>query len=152
MKKGKSTAPFDVRKVIRAAMEAALEEPASEVPVTKKKRFRSGRRVVLLGAGVYAGGRAVASGRGADVIKSLQDRVAGLGVDLRGKVPTEPNLDEEELVDAPAAAVDDLVGDESEPSEDVGSKRKKAKNGGAAQRRPQRQQRGRQPRARSSDH
>jgi hypothetical protein len=86
------------------------------------------------------------------VIKSLQDRVAGLGVDLRGKVPTEPNLDEEELVDAPAAAVDDLVGDESEPSEDVGSKRKKAKNGGAAQRRPQRQQRGRQPRARSSDH
>ena len=145
MKKKQSTPPVDVRKVIRAAMEAALDEPPAQVPTKKRRRLLSGRRVVVLGAG--AGAYAVARGRGGALVKSVQDRVESLGVDLPGKAPVEPDLDADGLVDDPKGAVDDLVGDGPEASEDEAPKPRKARSGGARQRQPRQQQRGRQRRA-----
>jgi hypothetical protein len=135
MKKRK-TPPVDIRKVIRAAAEAALEEP--EPAVQPKKRRHSGRRAVLLGAGLVAAGRALGGGRGRDLLASVQDGLAGLGGP--GRTPAapeldadelvdEPLLDDDELVDEPMEEIDDVLADEPDAEGEVGGGRRKARRG-----------------------
>jgi hypothetical protein len=92
----KKTPPVDIRKVIRAAAEAALEEPAaSPKPKPKKRRLSTGRAVIL-GAGLVTAGRLAASARDSNVVSSLQERLDDLGVKLR---PDVDNEDVDEVVD-----------------------------------------------------
>jgi hypothetical protein len=127
--KKKKTPPVDIRKVIRAAAEAALEEPGTDTKSTKR-RLSTGRAVIL-GAGLVAAGRLAASARGSNVVSSLQERLDDLGAKLRpdaededvdadvdGQLPEEPEEDlveepEEDLVEEPE---EDLV---EEPEEDL---------------------------------
>lgn len=143
MKKPKPKAPpLDVRKIIRAAAEAALEEAPAEGP-TKKRRL-SGGRAVMLGAGLFTAGRLVVGGRGGALVNSLQDRLVGLGEELAGNKPDDVELDDEELVDEPEEEIGDLVDDDPEAAEneDV-DEAEEASNGGAPERQPRRQRRGR---------
>jgi hypothetical protein len=151
-KKQRPAPPFDVRKVIRAAMEAALEEPPQPVvPTKKKKKGLSGGRAVLLGAGLFTAGRVLVSGRGGGLVDSVKERVSDLGVELPGKGPDDEDLDEEELLDEPEDAADDLVEDEEpeeeEPEEEEAEEEELEDegpaNGGAPERQPRRQRRGR---------
>jgi hypothetical protein len=122
--KKKKPPPVDIRKVIRAAAEAALEEP--EADVRPKKRRHSGRRAVMLGAGLVAAGRLLAGGRGGALLGSVQHRLAGLGVEVPGKVPVEPELDADELVDEPVEEIDDLGEDGPDAEGDKAAKGRKA--------------------------
>jgi outer membrane biosynthesis protein TonB len=161
MKKPQQTPPFDVRKVIRAAMEAALEEPATP-RVQPHKRRVGGGRAVILGAGLFTAGRLLVKARGHDLVGSVRDRVADLGVDLPGKAPAEPELDEEELLDEPEELLDepeDLLDEEEEEpepedeepdedeepeaEEDEDLEDQEPSNGSAPERKPRRQRRGR---------
>ena len=123
--KKKKPPPVDIRKVIRAAAEAALEEP--EADVRPKKRRHSGRRAVMLGAGLVAAGRLLAGGRGGALLGSVQDRLAGLGVEVPGKTPVDPELDADELVDEPVEEIDDLAGDEPDIEGDKAAEGRKAR-------------------------
>jgi hypothetical protein len=64
--------PIDIRRVVLAAVQAALEEPSPPAP--KKKSKLSGGRAILLGAGVVTAGR-LAAGPGRDLVESLQRRL-----------------------------------------------------------------------------
>jgi hypothetical protein len=68
---------IDMRRVVLAAVQAALEEPdpgAGRQKKKKKKRL-SGGRAVLIGAGLMTAGRLAASGRGRGMLESLQQRL-----------------------------------------------------------------------------
>ncbi len=136
MKKQKAP-PVDIRKVLRAAAEAALEEPAAEVR-PKRRHLRAGRTVVL-GAGALAAGRLLVRGRQIGLLNSIEERLAGLGVEVPGKPPVEPELDDEELVDE---AADEVPDDELELAEEEGSAEEPS-DGGAPRRQPRRKGRGR---------
>ncbi len=151
------TSSVDIRKIIRAAAEAALEEPSTPDVEPKKKRRLSGRRAVLLGAGAVTAGRLLMRGRGRGVVNSLQDRLARLGVELPDKPSADPEVDEEEPVDVDQE-VDDAVDQEEpeaeleedeptaaedEPPEDEELEDEEPSNGGAPERQPRRQRRGR---------
>jgi hypothetical protein len=143
MKRSKSKAPaVDIRKVIRAAAEAALEEPSTPQPQAKKRRL-SGGRAVLIGAGAVTAGRLLVRGRGGGLVNSLQDRLSGLGVDLPGKPKVDPDLDED-LVDEPEEVIDDLVDEEPEATEDEEpDEDEEPSDGGAPERRVRGKRRGR---------
>lgn len=112
--------PIDIRRVIRAAVEAALEDPA---PQPRRKRRLSGGRALLVGAGLMAAGKLAASSRGREIfgtirhrLEDVEDRVPGAGDDL---LEDEGELDEEEELypeeDEPQAeAVDDDEFDEGQ--------------------------------------
>ena len=68
----RGTTPVDMRRVIRAAVDAALEDPA---PQPKRKRRLSGGRVLLLGAGLMTAGKLAASSRGREVFGTIRDRM-----------------------------------------------------------------------------
>ena len=104
MKRNK-TPPVDIRKVLRAAAEAALEEPAPNVK--PRKRHVTTGRVMMLGAGLIAAGGLLAGGR--NVVGSLQDHLQDLGVKLPGKSGLGPTVEED--------MVDDLI--EEDPEEDL---------------------------------
>jgi hypothetical protein len=128
--------PVDIRKVLRAAAEAALEEPS---PATSKKPRLSTGRALLLGAGAITAGRLLAR-RGDGVLQSLQGRLAGLG--------SQPDVDEEELEDdevleeGPDAEADDDL-EEELPEEDLDDAEEEPdeepeSNGGKPENRPRR--------------
>ena len=123
------TPPVDIRKVLRAAAEAALEEPPS--PVKSKKRRLSTGRALLLGAGVVTAGRVLAR-RGDGLLPSLQGRLADLGAEPDADVE-EPDLeDDEALEEEPEVEPEDELDEEPQS------------NGGEPEKRPrQRAGRGR---------
>jgi len=124
------SSPIDMRRVIRAAVDAALEDP---VPEPRRKRRLSTGRALLVGAGLMTAGKLVASSRGREMFGTLRDRVGDvqdrfLGAD--DDLPEdEGELDEQEEFDAEeeapqAEAVDDEFDDdealdEAEPEPEV---------------------------------
>jgi hypothetical protein len=124
--------PVDIRKVLRAAAEAALEEPAP--PVRPKKRRLSTGRALLLGAGAVTAGR-ILTRRGEGLLPSLRDRVADLGAQPDDEAE-EPDLEAEEDVEALEEEPD------AEPEEELDEEPQS--NGGEPEKRPrQRTGRGR---------
>lgn len=97
----RGTTPVDMRRVIRAAVDAALEDP---VPQPKRKRRLSGGRVLLLGAGLMTAGRLAASSRGREVFGTIRDRMEDVQDKFLGPDDGLPEdagaLDEQEEVDA----------------------------------------------------
>ena len=118
----RGSTPVDMRRVIRAAVDAAFEDP---VPQPRRKRRRSGGRVLLLGAGLMTAGKLAASSRGREMFGTIRDRME----DAQDKflhpddgLPEDAEaLDEEEDVDAEEeepqgeATDDELDEDEPEP-------------------------------------
>jgi hypothetical protein len=112
--------PIDIRRVIRAAVDAALEDP---VPQPRRKRRLSGGRALLVGAGLMTAGKLAASSRGRQMfgtirhrVEDIEDRVLGADEDLP---EDEGELDEEEELYAEenepdAEAVDEDEFDEGE--------------------------------------
>jgi hypothetical protein len=117
---GKST-PIDMRRVIRAAVDAALEDP---VPRPRRKRRLSTGRALLVGAGLMTAGKLAASSRGREVFGTLRDRVEDIEDRFLGSDDDLPEdegeLDEQEELDAeeePQAALDDEFDDGEEPGD-----------------------------------
>jgi hypothetical protein len=106
-----------MRRVIRAAVDAALEEP---VPQPERKRRRSGGRVLLLGAGLMTAGKLAASSRGREVVGTIRDRMVDVQDKFLGPDDELPEdaaaLDEQEEVDA--EELGESLEDE-EPDEDA---------------------------------
>jgi hypothetical protein len=111
--------PIDMRRVIRAAVDAALEDP---VPQPRRKRRHSAGRALLVGAGLMTAGKLATSSRGREMFGTLRDRVEdrfpGSDDEL---LEDEEELDEREELEAEeeeeepqAEAVDDEL-DEDEP-------------------------------------
>lgn len=132
------TPPVDIRKIIRAAAEAALEEPAADSK-PKKRRLSSGRALIL-GAGLMTAGRLAARGRVGNMIGSLENRLADLGVQIPGQETGEPEVADEDVLDEPIEDLDEEPEDEleEEPEDD-----EEESNGAAPERRASRQSRGR---------
>lgn len=97
----RGTLPVDVRRVIRAAVDAALEDP---VPQPERKRRLSGGRVLLLGAGLMTAGKLAASSRGREVFGTIRDRMEDVQDKFLGPddgLPEDAGApDEQEEVDA----------------------------------------------------
>jgi hypothetical protein len=93
--------PIDMRRVIRAAVEAALEDPA---PKPRRKRRLSSGRALLIGAGLMTAGKLAASARGRELFGTIKDRVADTEGRLRGTDDALPDdeaeLDEQVEIDA----------------------------------------------------
>jgi hypothetical protein len=119
---GKSM-PIDMRRVIRAAVDAALEDP---VPRPRRKRRLSTGRGLLVGAGLLTAGKLAASSRGREVFGTLRDRVEDIEDRFLGSDDDLPldegELDEQEELDAEeeapqAEAVDDEFDEGEEPGD-----------------------------------
>ena len=119
---GKSM-PIDMRRVIRAAVDAALEDP---VPQPRRKRRLSTGRALLVGAGLMTAGKLAASSRGREMFGTLRDRVEDIEDRFRGSDDDLPEdegeLDEQEELDAEeeepqAEAVDDEFDEGEEPGD-----------------------------------
>lgn len=95
----RGTTPVDMRRVIRAAVDAALEDPVRQ---PQRKRRLSGGRVVLLGAGLMTAGRLAASSRGREVFGTIRDRMEDVQDKFLGPDDGLPEdaLDEQGEVDA----------------------------------------------------
>jgi len=93
--------PIDMRRVIRAAVEAALEDP---VPQPRRKRRLSSGRALLLGAGLMTAGKLAASSRGREMFGTLRDRWEDLEDSFLGAdddlSEDEGEFDEQEELDA----------------------------------------------------
>lgn len=118
----RGTMPVDMRRVIRAAVDAALEDP---VPQPQRKSRLSGGRVLLLGAGLMTAGKLAASSRGREVFGTIRDRME----DVQDKflapddgVPEDVGvLDEQEEVDAEEEEPQgDAINDESDEGDELG--------------------------------
>jgi hypothetical protein len=105
------SSPIDVRRVIRAAVDAALEEP---VPQPRRKRRISTGRVLLVGAGLMTAGKLAASSRGRDMFGTLRDRVEGVGDRFSGSDHDLPE-DEEEFDE-----LEEFEAEEEEPQAEAG--------------------------------
>lgn len=121
---GKSKTSIDVRRVIRAAVDAALEDP---VPQPRRKRRLSGGRVLLVGAGLITAGKLAASSRGREMFDTMRHRVGDIEDRFLGSDDDLPEdqgeFDEQEEFDAEeeeeqAEAVDDEL-DEDEPGPEL---------------------------------
>jgi hypothetical protein len=119
---GKSM-PIDMRRVIRAAVDAALEDP---VPRPRRKRRLSTGRALLVGAGLVTAGKLAGSSRGRQVFDTLRDRVEDIEDRFLGSdddLPVdEGELDEQREFDAEeeegqAEAVDDEFDESEEPDD-----------------------------------
>ena len=135
------TPPVDIRKVIRAAAEAALEEPTDAKP---KKRRRSGR-VMKLGLGLITAGGLLAGARGRDVLGSLQESLGslqeslgGLGEKLSAQNAVGADLEDEEFEEPVADALDQAVEPEDELKRGAENQGKKADKPKASARAPRR--------------
>ena len=101
----RGSTPVDMRRVIRAAVDAALEDPA---PQPRRKRRLSGGRVLLLGAGLMTAGKLVASSRGREMFGTIRDRME----DAQDKfLRPDDGLPE----DAEALDAEDVDAEEEEP-------------------------------------
>ena len=93
--------PVDMRRVIRAAVDAALEDP---VPQPQRKRRLLGGRGLLLGAGLMTAGKLAVSSRGREVFGTIMDRMEDVQDKFLGPddelVEDAGALDEQEEVDA----------------------------------------------------
>lgn len=117
---GKRT-PIDMRRVIRAAVDAALEDP---VPQPRRKRRLSTGRVVLVGAGLITAGKLAASSRGREMFGTLRHRVGDIEDRFLGSdddLPVdEGELGEEELgaeEEPQVEAVEDEFDEGEEPGD-----------------------------------
>jgi hypothetical protein len=119
----RGTMPVDMRRVIRAAVDAALEDP---VPQPQRKRRLSGGRVLLLGAGLMTAGKVAASSRGAEVFGTIRDRMEDVQHTFLGPDDGLPEdagaFDEQEEVDAEeeepqGEATDDELDEGEEPGD-----------------------------------
>ena len=113
--------PIDMRRVIRAAVDAALEDP---VPQPRRKRRLSAGRALLIGAGLMTAGKLAASSRGREVFGTLRDRVEGVEDRFPGSdedLPEdEEELDEQEELDAEEEEPQDEVVDDEFEGEEPG--------------------------------
>jgi hypothetical protein len=118
---GKSKTPIDVRRVIRAAVDAALEDP---VPQPRRKRRVSSKGVLLLGAGLMTAGRLAASSRGREMFDTVRHRVGGVEDRFRGSDDDLPEdegeLDEQEELDADEGEQTEAVDDEFDEGQELG--------------------------------
>jgi hypothetical protein len=116
---GKSM-PIDMRRVIRAAVEAALEDP---VPRPRRKRRLSTGRALLVGAGLITAGKLATSSRGREVFGTLRDRVEDIEDMFLGSdddLPEDEGEFDEEFdaeEDPQAEAVDDDFDEAEEPGD-----------------------------------
>ena len=62
--------PIDMRRVLLAAIQAALEEPSPAPPRPKSRRPKG--RALVLGAGLMTAGRLVARSRGHEIVEVVQ--------------------------------------------------------------------------------
>lgn len=113
----RGTMPVDMRRVIRAAVDAALEDP---VPQPQRKRRLSGGRVLLLGAGLMTAGKLAASSGGREVFGTIRERMEDLQDKFLGPDDELPEdaaaLDEQEEIDAEEAEPrGEAIADEPEP-------------------------------------
>jgi hypothetical protein len=103
--------PIDYRRVVLAAVEAALEDPSpSSTPKTKKGRLRGGR-AVLIGAGLMTAGRLATGGRGREIVESLQHR---LEESLNPRDDEDSDPQDEEYFDADHEEVEDFDEEDGE--------------------------------------
>ena len=115
--------PIDMRRVIRAAVEAALEDPA---PKPRRKRRLSSGRAFLVGAGLMTVGKLATSARGRELFGTIKDRVADTEDRLRGtddalpedeaELDVQDEIDVEEEEEAQAGAVN---GEELDDDEEL---------------------------------
>jgi len=129
------TPPVDIRKVIRAAAEAALEEPTDAKP---KKRRRSSGRVMKLGLGLITAGGLLAGARGRDVLGSLQESLGGLSEKLSAQSAVRADLEDERFEEPVADALDEVVEPEDELNRGAENQGKKDDKPKASARAPRR--------------
>jgi hypothetical protein len=113
---------IDVARVVQVALEAATQGPASEVEAKTPKRRLSGRRALLLGAGLVTVGRLVAP-KGREMLGSLQQSLGesesrpedeGQEIDDYYDEEPEDDFDEEEDYDEEPEGEGDEGFDEDE--------------------------------------
>jgi hypothetical protein len=97
---------IDVDRIIRAVAEAVLDDDndsgrkRGKGSGGQKRRFLSGPRAMLIGAGVVTAGRLAARLRGGDLVGRLQERLADVaGLDEDGSVDEPEDFDDEEFDD-----------------------------------------------------
>ncbi len=66
---------IDTRRVILAAVEAALDDVMSAAPTRKKRKKLPGGRAFLLGAGVVTAARLAKSPRARQLVESAQEKL-----------------------------------------------------------------------------
>src|SRR5437763_1034538 len=69
------TMAVDLQRVVKAAVDALLQQPTAQPDVKKPRRRLSGGRALLIGAGVVTAGRLVAGPKGREILESLQQRI-----------------------------------------------------------------------------
>jgi hypothetical protein len=102
---------IDMRRVILAAVQAGLEEPAPK----PKKKLLPARRALLIGAGMATIGRVALRTRGDGIVDAIQQRVAALGGDdYEDEEFDDEEADDEEFDDeeAPEGDADEDFDDE----------------------------------------
>jgi hypothetical protein len=67
--------PVDIRKIVLAAAEAALQDDQTDKQKSKSKSHLTTGRALLLGAGLMTAGKLLAGSRGRDMLGSLQERL-----------------------------------------------------------------------------
>jgi hypothetical protein len=127
--------PIDMRRVIRAAVDAALEEP---VPQPRRKRRLLRGRTLLVGAGVITAGKVAASSRGREMLGMIRSRVEDLEERFLGpddeSLEDEAELDEQEEPDAEIDEGDDVGDgrddelDEEEPAPELEEDQEPSRN------------------------
>jgi hypothetical protein len=110
--------PIDLRRPLRAAIDAALDEALADPP--KKKRHGGTGRALLIGAGLFTAGRLVAGGRGRDMLQAIQQRLPDVGASADDDQP-EDDEDFDEYGDEPQDEAEDDFDEEleDEAGEDV---------------------------------
>jgi hypothetical protein len=131
---------IDMRRVVLAAVQAALEEPEPGPARKKRKKRLSGGRAVLIGAGLMTAGRLAAAGRGRGMLESLQERLGDRDGEDEEYFVTDADEEFEEDPEAEAAGLEDdeLSEDEQEdeePEADEGDEPPSGRSSGGSGRR-----------------
>lgn len=113
---------IDVARVVQAAVQAAMEQPAQDGK--PKKRRLPGARAALIGAGVVTAGRLLAGPKGRELLGSVQQRIAesdwySEDEDQDDDIEAEgdEDFDEEDYEDEPTDEGDEDP-DEEEPADE----------------------------------
>jgi hypothetical protein len=110
-----------MRRVIRAAVDAALEDPA---PQPRRKRRLLRGRTLVVGAGLMTAGKLAASSRGREVFGTIRERVEDLEDKFLGPdddlIDDEGEVDEYEEIDAEEEPEAEDVDDEFDEGDEVG--------------------------------
>jgi hypothetical protein len=111
--------PIDLRRPLRAAIDAALDEALADPP--KKKRHGGTGRALLIGAGLFTAGRLVVGGRGRDMLQAIQQRLPDVGQASADDDQPEDDEDFDEYGDEPQDEAEDDFDEEpqDEADEDV---------------------------------